>query len=162
MSQASFAYENHISGIHDIMSGDTTLFNQWNDVTATPLWSMIATASGLDTGAAAAALKTKTATADLTRYSENTLYLTVTSLIAANAMTTGFEYTVYSRATSTYPWATILSNSAVGTGNYAIKLVGSGGTSSGISHLGKVKIELVNQSNSGTALSTAYILSRTP
>jgi len=159
MSQASFAYENHISGIHDILSGNTT---KWYDVTATPLWSMIATASGLDTGAALAAAKTKTATADLTYYKENTLYLTVTSLIAANAMTTGFEYTVYSRATSTYPWATILSNSAIGTGNYAIKLVGSGGSNSGISHLGKIKIELVNQSNSGTALSTAYILSRTP
>lgn len=162
MEQSSFEYENHISGIHDILSGDTTLFNQWHDTTATPLWSMIATASGLDTGGAATAVKTKTGTADLTRYKENTLYLTVTSLIANNAMTTGFEFTLSSRATSTYAWTKILSNSAIGTGNWSYKLVGSGGTASGISHLGKIKVELVNQSNSGTALSTAYILSRTP
>ena len=170
----SFEYEKNIAGIADSVSGLSSInsgiadilsgtIGAFYDTTATLLWSMVATASGLDTGAAAVGLKTKTATADLTNYKENTLYLDTSSLVALNAMTTGFQYTIFSRPTATMSWATILTNSAVGKATtQAIKMVGSGGSNSGISHLGLVKIELVNASNSGTALSTGYILSRTP
>jgi len=153
-------YENHISGIADWHLGDNTGYEIVN---------RIATASGLDTGGAAVAAKTHTAPAtgqyDWAKFTENTLYLNISALAPGagawdGATTSSIVVNLYARETSTVGWSQIMFNTGLITGNHAMKLVGTGGNCSGISHLPKVKLEIVNSSNSGTAVMVGYIVNR--
>ena len=44
----------------------------------------------------------------------------------------------------------------------AFKVVGSGGTQSGVAHFGDVRFTVLSSTESGSAVVTAYMLSRTP
>ena len=160
MDKHAFEWEEQVSGL-------STIIQPFFDTTGALVVSRIATASGLDTGGAATAAKTHTATLTLDRFVENTLYLNISAHAPgagtmAGATTSSIQVNVYNRVTSTVGWSLIASNTGFGTGNHAIRLVGTGAAATGITHFSNVKLEIVNSSNSGTAVMVGYVLSRTP
>ena len=140
----------------EMLSGIAQKINSYMDDTG---YSLIASV-GLET---AGAVNTAAAIIDLSKYKENTLYLTMTNGPAANAGTTGLTVIMESRPTSAIAWFPFRSDSGVTTtGRAILNIVGSGGTMSGISYFKDVRITIENTTDSsGTCTVAAWVLSRT-
>lgn len=143
----AFGWEENISNI--AYHHDTTSF-------------VLIASTSLSTAGAA---NTAVGIIDLSKYSENTLYIDSTGGPAANAGTTGLTVIMQTRPASAIPWFTFRTESGIEvSGLSAIKIVGSGVASiSGVTHFGDVKITIQNTTDSsGTATVQAWLLSRTP
>ena len=139
------------------LSGIAQKINRYTDDTG---YSLIASV-GLETAGHAAC--TAAAIIDLSRYKENSLYLTMTNGPAANAGTTGLTVIMESRPSSAIAWFPFRTETAVTTtGRTIINVVGSGGTMSGILYFRDVRITIENTTDtSGTCTVAAWMLSRT-
>ena len=139
------------------LSGIAQKINRYTDDTG---YSLIASV-GLETAGHAAC--TAAAIIDLSRYKENSLYLTMTNGPAANAGTTGLTVIMESRPSSAIAWFPFRTDSGVTTtGRTMLNVVGSGGTMSGILYFRDVRITIQNTTDSsGTCTVAAWMLSRT-
>jgi len=120
------------------------------------------TSTSLNTAGAA---NTAAVIVDLTRYSENTLYINSTGGPATNAGTTGLTVFFDTRPASAIGWVTFRTESAVDVSSVtALRVIGSGvAATSGIKHWGDVRITIENTTDSsGTATVQAWLKSRTP
>ena len=135
----------------EMLSGIAYRLNNYMDNTATLLYS-----GDISTGV------TKTGTiVDLSRYSENWLYVDHTCLVAAAGATTGVRADFYVRPTSGSPWVLIAANSNMTSGAFAQKVIGSGiASSSGLTFIKDLKTLFTNVASSGTAVISAYIMSK--
>lgn len=131
---------------------------KYHDATST----LLVSSTSLSTAGAA---NTANAIIDLSRYSQNTLYINSTNGPGTNAGTTGLTVIMQTRPASSVSWFTFRTESGIQTtGLSAIKITGSGVASiSGITHFGDVKITIQNTTDSsGTATVQAWMSSRTP
>jgi hypothetical protein len=117
---------------------------------------------GLETAGAA---NTAASIVDLSKWSENTVYVNCTNGPAGNAGTTGLTVIFETRPASAIGWVVFRTETGVQTtGLSAFKIVGSGVAAlSGVTHFKDVKITVQNTTDSsGTATVQAWLLQRTP
>jgi len=139
------------------LSGIAQKINRYTDDTG---YSLIASV-GLETAGHAAC--TAAAIIDLSRYKENSLYLTMTNGPAANAGTTGLTVIMESRPSSAIAWFPFRVDTGVTTtGRAILNVVGSGANASGVLYFRDVRITIENTTDSsGTCTVAAWMLSRT-
>jgi len=117
--------------------------------------------TGLETAGAAS---TANAIIDLSRYSQNTLWVESTSVVA-RAANTGLTVIMETRPSSAIGWYVFRTESGVSeSGLSAIRVMGSGVADlSGVTHFNDVRITIQNTTDSsGTATVQAWLSSRTP
>lgn len=118
---------------------------------------------GLET--AGHALCTAAAIIDISRWSENTLFVQSTNGPAGNAGTTGLTVIMEARPASGVAWTPFRTETGVQTtGLSSFRIVGSGVAAlSGATHFKDIKLTVQNTTDSsGTATVVAYMLQRTP
>ena len=119
------------------------------------------TSVGLET---AGAVSTASFIVDLSRYSQNTLWVESTSVVA-RAANTGLTVIMETRPSSAIGWYVFRTESGVSeSGLSAIRVMGSGVADlSGVTHFKDVRITIENTTDSsGTATVQAWMSSRTP
>lgn len=113
----------------------------------------------------AGAANTAAAIVNLSKYSDNIVYIESTGGPATNAGTTGLTVFFETRPASAIAWTPFKTNTAVeSSGLSAFQVQGSGVADlSGVTHFGDVRVTIENTTDSsGTATVQAWIFSRTP
>jgi len=137
---------------------DISAIARMHDTTAHALIASV----GLETAGAA---NTAVAIVDISKYSDNTLYINSTNGPGTNAGTTGLTVFFEARPASAIGWQSFRTESGVQTtGLSAFKIVGSGVAAlSGVTHFQDIRVTIQNTTDSsGTATVQAWLLSRTP
>ena len=89
----------------------------------------------------------------------NNLWIDLTSP-TVNAASSGCEVRIFGRAASATVWSRFITNSNLISSTYLIPIRGSGTNMSGAYYYGDLKVEVVNASSSGTAIVSAYVMSK--